>query len=143
MDKVPHGHWKTLTFTAALRCDAITTPCVFDRPINARSFLAYVTHFLVPTLRRGDVVIMDNLSSHKRRQIRQAIRAAGASLLFLPAYGPDLNPIEPAFATLKTLLRKADARTVNAANDAIGSLLEQFSPAECYNYFREAGYRST
>lgn len=143
VDKVPHGHWKTLTFVAALRCDAITAPCVLDRPINARSFLAYVTHFLVPTLRPGDVVIMDNLSSHKSRQIRQAIRAAGALLLFLPAYSPDLNPIEQVFAKIKTLLRKADARTVDAVNDAIGDLLDKFPPEECANYFREAGYRST
>jgi transposase len=143
VDKVPHGHWKTLTFVAALRCDAVTAPCVFDRPINARSFLAYVTHFLVPTLRPGDVVIMDNLSSHKRRQIRQTIRAAGALLLFLPAYSPDLNPIEQAFAKLKALLRKADARSIDAVHDVIGTLLEQFSPEECANYFEEAGYRST
>jgi transposase len=97
----------------------------------------------VPTLRPGDVVIMDNLSSHKSRQIRQAIRAAGALLLFLPAYSPDLNPIEQVFAKIKTLLRKADARTVDAVNDAIADLLDKFPPEECANYFREAGYRST
>jgi transposase len=107
VDKVPHGHWKTLTFVAALRCDRITAPCVFDGPINGLSFLAYVTQFLAPSLQAGDIVVMDNLGSHKGAAVRQAIRATGAKLFFLPPYSPDLNPIEQAFAKLKTLLRKA------------------------------------
>jgi len=112
--KVPHGHWKTLTFLAALRADQITAPCVMDGPINRRSFLAYVQQILVPTLRRGDIVVMDNLGSRKGRAVRDTIRAAGAKLFFLPPYSPDLNSIEPVFAKLKTLLRKAAERTVEA-----------------------------
>src|SRR4051794_18178844 len=108
--KVPHGRWRTLTFLAALRCDRIDAPCVIDGPINGRSFLAYVEQVLVPTLQPGDVVIMDNLGSHRRQAIRRTIRAAGAKLLFLPAYSPDLNPIEQVFAKLKTLLRTLDPR---------------------------------
>ena len=137
---VPHGRWKTLTFVAALRCDGITAPCVFDQPIDALSFLAWVTQFLLPTLRRGDVVVMDNLSSHKNPAIRHAIRAAGALLLFLPPYSPDLNPIEQAFSKLKTLLRKENARTREQAEEGIGKLLKLVTPAECANYLQEAGY---
>ena len=140
--KVPHGHWKTLTFLAALRQDAITAPCVLDGPINGEAFLAYVEQILVPTLKRGDVVVMDNLGSHKNRAIRNAIRAAGARLVFLPPYSPDLNPIEQVFAKLKTLLRKAGERTVEAVWKRIGSLLKCFHPAECAPYFRNAGYAS-
>ena len=140
--KVPHGRWRTLTFLAALRCDRIEAPCVIDGPINGRIFLAYVEQVLVPTLRPGDVVIMDNLGSHKRQAIRRAIRAAGAKLLFLPAYSPDLNPIEQVFAKLKTLLRKLDARTVETTWQGIGQLLETFTPQECANYFRNSGYAS-
>ena len=140
--KIPHGRWRTLTFLAALRCDRIEAPCVIDGPINGRSFLAYVQQMLVPTLRPGDVVIMDNLGSHKRQAIRRAIRAARAKLLFLPAYSPDLNPIEQAFAKLKTLLRKLDARTLEATWRAIGHLLDAFTPAECANYFTNSGYAS-
>ena len=138
--RVPHGHRQTLTFVAGLRCDAIVAPCVFDRPINARSFLAWVTKFLVPTLKRGDVVVMDNLSSHKAAAVRRAIRAAGALLLFLPPYSPDLNPIEQAFAKLKTLLRKENARTLEQTTTGIVTLLDQVTPNECANYFRTAGY---
>ena len=141
--KVPYGHWKTLTFVAALRCDGIVAPCVLRQPVNAVSFLAWVTQFLVPTLRPGDVVIMDNLSSHKRQTIRAAIRAAGALLLFLPAYSPDLNPIEQVFAKIKALLRKADARSIEDVDAALGALLDEFQPDECARYFRAAGYRST
>jgi len=140
--KVPHGHWKTLTFLAALRCDAITAPCVLDGPINGEAFLAYVEQILVPTLKQGDVVVMDNLGSHKNQAIRNAIRAAGARLVFLPPYSPDLNPIEQVFAKLKTCLRKAGERTVEAVWKRIGSLLECFNPAECAAYFRNAGYAS-
>lgn len=140
--KVPHGHWQTLTFLAALRHDRITAPCVFDGPINGESFLAYVTQILVPTLASGDIVIMDNLGSHKGRAVRTAIRQAGARLFFLPPYSPDLNPIEQVFAKLKTLLRKAAERTVEATWKRIGSLLDCFKPDECANYFRNAGYAS-
>jgi transposase len=138
--KVPHGHWKTLTFLAGLRCDGIIAPCVFDRPINAVSFLAWVTKLLVPTLRRGEVVIMDNLSSHKAAAVRRAIRSAGALLIFLPPYSPDLNPIEQAFSKLKTLLRKENARTREQTEKCIGTLLDRITADECANYFREAGY---
>ena len=138
--KVPHGHWKTLTFVAGLRCDGIVAPCVFNRPINAKSFLAWVVKFLVPTLRPGDIVVMDNLSSHKSSAVRRAIRDAGAKLIFLPPYSPDLNPIEQAFAKLKTLLRKENARTVEQTITCIGKLIDQITPTECVNYFREAGY---
>lgn len=141
--KVPQGHRKTLTFVAGLRCDGIVAPCVLRQPVNGRSFLAWVTQFLVPTLRPGDVVIMDNLKSHKGLAIRTAIRAAGARLLFLPAYSPDLNPIEQVFAKIKALLRKADARSIEAIDAALGALLDEFDPDEFANYFREAGYRST
>ncbi len=140
--KVPHGHWRTLTFLAALRCDRVAAPCVIDGPINGRSFLAYVEQFLVPTLTPGDIVIMDNLGSHKGQAVRKAIRAAGAKLFFLPPYSPDLNPIEQVFAKLKTLLRKADERTVEATWRRIGSLLSRFSPTECANYLLNAGYAS-
>jgi transposase len=141
--QVAYGHWKTLTFVAALRCDGIVAPCVLRQPVNAISFLAWVTQFLVPTLRPGDVVIMDNLSSHKRQAIRAAIRAAGALLLFLPAYSPDLNPIEQVFAKIKGLLRKADARSIDDINAALAALLNQFEPDECARYISAAGYRST
>jgi transposase len=137
--KVPHGRWHTLTFLAALRWDRIAAPCVIDGPINGRSFLAYVEQMLVPTLKAGDVVIMDNLGNHA---IRRAIRAAGAKLLFLPAYSPDLNPIEQVFAKLKTLLRNLDARTIETTWRAIGQFLDAYSPAECARYFRNSGYAS-
>lgn len=138
--KVPHGHWKTLTFIAALRADRITAPCVIDGPVNARNFLAYVKQILVPALRQGDLVIMDNLRSHKGKAIRNAIRAAGAKLFFLPPYSPDLNPIEQVFAKLKALLRKACESTVDATWKKIGELLEAFSAEECANYLANSGY---
>ena len=121
--KVPHGQRKTLTFVAGLRCDGITAPCILDGPINTETFLAWVVQFLVPVLRPGDIVVMDNLSSHKDPAIRRAIRAAGAKLFYLPPYSPDLNPIEQAFAKLKTLLRKANARSFEQVQVAIGRLL--------------------
>jgi transposase len=139
----PHGHWRTLTFIAALRCDRITAPCVLDGPINGERFTAYVEQFLVPTLKAGDLVVMDNLGSHKGAAVRRAIRAAGARLLFLPPYSPDLNPIEQVFAKLKTLLRKAAERTVEATWRRIGALLDRFTPQECSNYLRNAGYAAT
>ena len=140
--KVPQGRWRTLTFLAALRCDRIDAPCVIDGPIDGESFLAYVEQSLVPTLRAGDIVIIDNLGSHKSLAVRRAIRAAGAKLFFLPPYSPDLNPIEQLFAKLKTLLRKAARRTVEATWKQIGALLGAFSPQECANYFRNSGYAS-
>jgi transposase len=140
--KVPHGRWRTLTFLAALRSDRIDAPCVIDGPINGASFLAYIEQLLVPTLKPGDIVVMDNLGSHKGQAVRRAIRAVGAKLFFLPPYSPDLNPIEQVFAKLKTLLRKAAERTVEATWKTIGSLLDRFPKQECANYFANAGYAS-
>ena len=141
--KVPHRRWKTMTFLAALRHDRIEAPWLLDGPIDGDSFRAYVEKVLVPTLRPGDIVIIDNLGSHKGKAVRQAIRAAGAKLFFLPKYSPDLNPIEQVFAKLKHLLRKAAARTLETICAAIGQLLGAFTPHECANYFRNAGYHST
>ena len=141
MAKVPYGHWKTLTFLAALRHDRIEAPWLLDGPINAEGFEAYVEKVLVPTLRPGDLVIMDNLGSHKGKAVRRAIRSAGAKLFFLPKYSPDLNPIEQVFAKLKHLLRKAAARTIETVVAAIGELLDTFTPQECANYLANAGYR--
>lgn len=141
--KVPYGHWNTMTFIAALRHDRIEAPWLLDRPINGDRFLAYVENVLVPTLRAGDLVIVDNLQSHKRRAVREALRRVGARLLFLPKYSPDLNPIEQVFAKLKHLLRKAAARTQQAVCEAIGSLLGTYTAAECTSYFRNSGYGPT
>jgi putative transposase len=140
--KVPHAHWKTMTFLAALRCDRIDAPCVFDGPINGVRFLAYVTEVLVPTLKPGDVVVLDNLGSHKGKAVRDAIRNAGARLAFLPPYSPDLNPIEQVFAKLKHLLRNAQERTVETTWRRIPKLLDNFSADECRNYVINAGYAS-
>ena len=139
---VPHGHWRTMTFLAALRVERVEAPCIFDGPINGQRFAAYIEQFLVPILKPRDIVVMDNLGSHKGRAVRHAIRAAGAHLLFLPPYSPDLNPIEQFFAKLKTLLRKADERTETALWQRTGQLLDAFAPTECANYFRNAGYAS-
>ena len=141
--KAPHGRWKTMTFIAALRSDRIDAPWLIDGPINGERFRIYVEKVLIPTLKPGDIVIMDNLGSHKGVAVRQAIRAAKAKLFFLPPYSPDLNPIEQVFAKLKTLLRKAAERTVEATWRRIGALLDEFSPHECENYIRNAGYGST
>jgi transposase len=140
---VPYARWTTMTFLAALRPNGIVAPCVLDGPINGCLFLAWVIQFLVPTLQPGDIVVLDNLDSHKSVAVRRAIRSAGAHLLFLPPYSPDLNPIEMVFAKLKTLLRKADERSIAAVWHRIGSLLQQFSPSECANYVRHAGYDQT
>ena len=140
--KVPHGHWKTATFLAALRHDRIEAPWLLDAPIDGETFRTYVKEVLVPTLRPGDIVVMDNLGSHKGVAVRQLIRSAGAKLFFLPKYSPDLNPIEQVFAKLKHLLRKAAARTVETICTAIGELLGSFTPAECANYFKNSGYAS-
>jgi putative transposase len=136
---VPHGHWMTTTFVAALRHDEITAPCVFDGPMDGASFLTYVEHFLAPTLRQGDVVVMDNLASHKVAGVKEAIAQAGATLRYLPAYSPDLNPIEQVFAKLKAALRKAAARTFDALIDAIAQALADFPPKECANYLANLG----
>ncbi len=141
--KVPQGHRRTFTFIAGLRCDGITAPCLLDGPVDAESFLAWVTQFLAPTLRPGDIVLMDNLSSHKKPAIRRAIRDAGAKLFYLPPYSPALNPIEMAFSKLKTLLRKRNARTFEEIEQAIAELLRKITPAECTSYFQQAGYAST
>ena len=138
--KAPFGRWKTMTFVAALRCDRIDAPCLFDGPINGEAFLAYVETFLVPTLKAGDVVIMDNLGSHRGKAVRRAIRAAGARLLFLPKYSPDLNPIEQVFSKLKHMLRKAQARSYEGLLAAVSRLLDAYVPAECANYLRNSGY---
>lgn len=137
---IPHGHWKTTTFLAGLTVRGMVAPFVLDGPINRDAFEAYVECVLVPDLRPGDVVIMDNLSSHKGPRVRALIEAAGASLLYLPPYSPDFNPIEQAFAKLKALLRKAAERTVDGLWTAIGRLIDLFTPGECQNYFEAAGY---
>jgi transposase len=141
--KVPYGHWKTMIFIAALRCDRIDAPFVFDQLINGASFTQWVEQQLCTTLRPGDIVILDNLSSHKKPAVRAAIRARGVRLLFLPPYSPDLIPIEQVFAKLKHLLRKSAERTQEATWRRIGSLLDAFSPQECANYLRNSGYAST
>jgi transposase len=141
--KVPHGHWKTTTFLAALRHDRIDAPWLLDGPIDGQTFQSYVEKVLLPTLRPGDVVIMDNLGSHKGTAVRRLIRSVGAKLIFLPKYSPDLNPIEQVFAKLKHLLRKEAARTVDAVCSAIGRFLGAFNPDECSNYFQNSGYAPT
>ncbi len=137
VDKVPQGKWKTATFLAALRNDRIDAPCLFDGPINGERFRTYVEQFLVPTLKPGDAVILDNLGPHKGKAVRKAIRAVGARLVFLPKY---LNPIEQVLAKFKTLLRKAEARTYDAVANASGEILAQYPPAECAAYIKNAGY---
>jgi transposase len=141
VDHTPHGHWKTTTLVVALREDGLTAPMVLDGAMNGKAFLAYVQQVLVPTLRTHDVVVLDNLSSHKLAGVRQAIEHAGARLLYLPPYSPDLNPIELAFSKLKWLLRSAAERTVDALWNRIGQLLDAFPRSQCRNYFRHCGYR--
>ncbi len=141
--RAPHGHWRTMTFIAALRHDRIDAPFVLDGPVNGDIFRTYVEKVLVPTLKPGDVVVMDNLSSHKSQTVRAAIRSAQAHLLFLPPYSPDLNPIEQVFAKLKHMLRDAAERTMDATWRRIGTLLDHFTPTECENYLVNAGYAST
>lgn len=137
---VPHGHWKTSTFLAGLRHDRIVAPLVLDGAINGRTFRAWVEQFLAPTLEPDDIVIADNLASHKVAGVRQLIEARGASIRFLPSYSPDLNPIEQVFAKLKALVRSAAPRTREALWTGIGTMLDRFSPAECGNYLAHAGY---
>jgi transposase len=137
---VPHGHWKTTTFTAGLRLNGLTAPLVLDGPMDGECFLAYVEQVLVPSLAHGDVVIMDNLPAHRVNGVKAAIECAGAKLLYLPPYSPDFNPIEKSFAKLKALLRKAAARTIDDLWAAIAEALKAFSPTECKNYFISSGY---
>ena len=141
--KQPWGHWKTTTFTAGLRCDGISAPFVLDGPMNRDAFLTYVETVLAPTLAVGDIVVIDNLPAHKGDAVKKLIEAKSATLVFLPPYSPDFNPIEMLFAKLKALLRKAAARTRDALWDKIGEVLDAFSAQECANYFRHAGYAST
>lgn len=138
----PHGHWRTMTFLGALRNDRLTAPCVFDGPINGQCFRAYVEQQLVPVLKPGDIVIMDNLGSHKSEAIRQAIKAAGARLWFLPPYSPDLNPIEQTFSKIKHWMRKAQKRNAEETWRYLGELIHTIEPNECENYISEAGYVS-
>lgn len=140
---IPHGHWKTTTFVGALTTRGFIAPLVLDGPINRNAFETYVDKVLVPELRPGDIVVMDNLSSHKGPRVREMIEAAGASLLYLPPYSPDFNPIENAFARLKALLRKAAERTIDGLWNAIGDIIDLFNPDECRNYFAAAGYDAT
>jgi len=138
----PFGRWRTSTLLAALRCDRIDAPCVFDGPINGEAFRAYVEHVLLPTLEPGDIVILDNLGSHKGRAVRRAIRARGAKIWFLPAYSPDLNPIEQAFAKIKHAMRKAQQRTRDRTWRRVGQVLDTFQAQECANYLANSGYAS-
>lgn len=137
---VPHGHWKTTTFTGALRLSGMTAPFVYDGAMNGTVFRAYVEQVLAPTLTPGDVVIMDNLPAHKAAGVRETIEGTGAELLFLPPYSPDFNPIENAFAKLKAMLRKAAERTINGLWSTTGKIIDAFNPTECANYFAAAGY---
>lgn len=139
----PYGHWRTMTFLAALRQDRIDAPWVVNGPINAKAFLAYVETQLVKSLAPGDIVVIDNLGSHKGHAVRAAIRAAGARLFFLPPYSPDLNPIEKTFAKIKHAMRKAMGRSIDEVHDALAAALGDVTPAECANYFTQAGYRPT
>jgi transposase len=143
VSSVPHGHWKTTTFIAGLRVDGVTAPMVLDGPMDGEAFLVYVKEFLCPTLTSGDIVIADNLGSHKMAAVREAIEAVGAELRLLPPYSPDLNPIEKLFSKLKAALRKAAHRTVDALWNEIGTILDSFLPHECENYFKSSGYVST
>jgi transposase len=138
----PHGRWRTLTFIGALRLDRLTAPCVFDGPINGECFRAYTQQFLAPILKPGDIVVMDNLGSHKGKAVRQAIQKAGAKLLFLPPYSPDFNPIEQAFSKIKHWMRCAQKRTIEDVSDHIGGLVATVTPEECQNFFENNGYVS-
>lgn len=141
--KTPHGHWKTTTFVAALRCDGVTAPFVIDKAMTGEIFLAYVRQFLLPTLHKGDIIIMDNLPAHKVDGIAEAIESVEARVQYLPSYSPDLNPIEMLFAKLKALLRKAKTRSIDALWQCIGELLDTVSVEECLNYFKHDGYGAT
>jgi transposase len=140
--KVPHGHWKTLTLIAALRVDGVTAPYVIDGAMDGPTFLAYVSQVLAPTLHKGDIVFMDNVRTHKVAGVVEALQAVGATQRFLPAYSPDLNPIENAYSKIKSGLRKAAARTVDALTKVVGRTIKAIAPPECAGYFRNAGYRA-
>lgn len=139
----PFGHWNTMTFVAGLRADRVSAPFIFDGPINGERFRIYVEKVLVPELKPGDIVIADNLGSHKAKEIRAAIRKVGARLLFLPKYSPDLNPIEKLFAKIKHWLREAQARSREAVHDELRTILDAVTSQECAAYFKEAGYERT
>jgi transposase len=141
--RAPHGHWQTTTFVSALRHDRLTAPMVVDGPMTSDVFVAYVRHVLLPTLEAGDVVIMDNLSSHKARRVRETIESAGAKVAYLPPYSPDLNPIEQAYSKLKWLVRSAAERTVEGLWALLGRLLDRYTPTECRNYLAHCGYNGT
>lgn len=141
--KAPFGHWNTMTFVASLRHDRVDAPWLLDGPINGERFLVYVRRVLAPSLKPGDIVIMDNLGSHKGKAVRQAIRDMGARLLFLPKYSPDLNPIEQFFAKLKHHLRSARERTIDGVSNAIASILDTVKPEECSNFLANSGYART
>ena len=143
VDAIPHGHWKTTTFVGALRADGLTAPMVIDGAMNGDLFVAYTQQVLVPTLRPGDIVLMDNLSSHKRVAAVRAIEGAGCSVVYLPPYSPDYNPIELAFAKIKARLRAAELRTIDKVERFFGTVHEAFTPGECGNYIRHAGYTAT
>jgi len=138
----PHGHWRTMTFLAALRCAALTAPCLIDGPINGNIFCCYVEQFLLPTLQPGDIVILDNLGSHKSKAVRDAILDARAHLAFLPPYSPDLNPIEQVFSKIKHWMRMAQARTMDAVCQRLSELISTIPATECANYLENAGYGS-
>ena len=140
--RAPFGHWRTQTFIAALRCDRLTAPWVIDRPMNRAVFETYVETQLAPTLEPGDIVILDNLASHKSERAKAILKERGAWFLFLPPYSPDLNPIEMAFSKLKAHLRRIGARTIDALWQAVGDICELYSPEECWNYLKAAGYAS-
>jgi transposase len=141
--KVPHGHWKMMTFVAGLRQQGMTAPFVVDAPMNGEIFLTYLEQCLVPTLSPGEIVSMDNLPAHKVAGVREMIEAKGAQLKLLPPYSPDLNPIEQSFAKLKAHLRKAGERSIPALSDRIGTIVQTFTPQECKNCFRHSGYNAT
>jgi transposase len=143
LGRVPWGHWKIVTFTAALRCDGVVAPFVIDKPMNGAIFVEYIRQCLVPALRPGDIVVMDNLPAHKNEQVRELIEAAGAELRYLPPYSPDLNPIEQFFAKFKAMMRKAKERTVPGLYDRIGAILDRCPAHECPNYFANSGYAPT
>jgi transposase len=142
VDYVPHGHWKTTTFLAALRHDRLTAPMVIDGAINGELFLAYVNQILLSTLSEGDIVVLDNLSSHKVAGVKEAIESVGARVIYLPPYSPEFNPIEMVFSKLKTLLRKLKLRTMEELWKKLGELCDVFTSQECQNYFRHAGYKN-
>jgi len=143
VDAVPYGHWKTTTFVAALRSEGLVAPMVIDGAMNGDLFVAYAEQVLVPTLRAGDVVVMDNLSSHKRAAAVRAIERAGCTVAYLPPYSPDYNPIELAFAKVKARLRAAELRTIDKVESFFGTVHEKFAPDECGNYIRHSGYTAT